>query len=121
MIHRIRFYYSAAGAPAFHVWLQAWKQNLDGDTRDAVANNIPSDTVSPLNADIEYYAVSLTFDFNEDRGVVFTKPYQKLKEHCDWCRIAYHECEHDEQTASDCSWESVNEHGDIPDAVPTFR
>jgi hypothetical protein len=111
MIHRIRLYYSTDGVKpdqpdkGFHTELQDWKADLDGDTADAVDNNIPSEPTSPMNSDIEYYSVSMTFASHEDPLVVLEDPYGKLVEHCE------------------CTWKAENipaDNGTVPDPVPTF-
>jgi hypothetical protein len=123
MIHRIRLYYSTTGADAFHEWLTTWKADLDGDTADAVSNNIPDAPTSPQNSDLEYYSVSMTFASHEDPLVVFKDPYGKLVECCEWSRVGYHACQHDEANPGDCTWKAENipaDNGTVPDPVPTF-
>lgn len=38
-----------------------------------------------------------------------------------WYRVGYHECDHDEENVSGCSWEEVRENGTIPSYVPEFN
>jgi hypothetical protein len=123
MIHRIRLYYSTTGSDAFHDWLTTWKADLDGDTADAVENNIPDASMSPRNNDLECYAVSMTFASHEDPLVVLEDPYGKLVECCEWSRAGYHACQHDEANPGDCTWKAENippDNGTVPDPVPAF-
>lgn len=36
-----------------------------------------------------------------------------------WYRLAYHECDHDEEQSTPCAWEQTRESGDIPPDIPT--
>jgi hypothetical protein len=123
MIHRIGLYYSTTGADAFHDWLTIWKADLDGDTADAVDNTIPSEPTSSMESDIEYYSVSMTFASHEDPLIVLEEPYTKLVELCEWSRVGYHACQHDEDNPGDCAWNAENipaDNGTVPDPVPAF-
>jgi hypothetical protein len=123
MIHRIRLYYSTSGADTFHDWLTTWKADLDGDTADAVDNNIPDTPTSPENSDLEHYSVSMTFASHEDPLVVLEDPYGKLVDHCEWSRAAYHACNHGYDGDDDsCQWreENIREDPPVPEHVPTF-
>jgi hypothetical protein len=37
-----------------------------------------------------------------------------------WYRLGYHECDHDEDSPTGCSWEQVRESDDVPADIPTF-
>jgi hypothetical protein len=94
---------------------------LDGDTADAVSNNIPDATKSSQNSDLEYYSVSMTFASHEDPLVVLEDPYGKLVELCDWSRVGYHACQHDETDPGNCEWDKIpDDNGTVPDPVPAF-
>jgi hypothetical protein len=35
-----------------------------------------------------------------------------------WYRVGYHQCDHDEENASPCSWDEKRENGTIPSDIP---
>jgi hypothetical protein len=123
MIHKIKLYYSTSDADAFHDWLTDWNATKDGNTNDEIDNNIPANTTTPEDSNIEYYRVELTYQSSHDPTVLLQEPYQKLTELCEWARVGYHKCDHDNLKKShDCSFDDadIDEHGDIPDAISSL-
>jgi hypothetical protein len=122
-VHRIHLFYSAAGSTAFHNWLADWDDARDGDTGDELTNEIPDAPVTPRDdSNAEYYSATLSYDFGEPPTEVLREPYHALTDHCDWGRLGYHECDHDESDPEPCAFTSdhVLEDGAVPDHVPTF-
>jgi hypothetical protein len=123
MFHWIRLYHSTTGSDSFYSWLADWDAARDSDTADEVTNEIPDAPVTPReDSNAEYYTATLSYDFSEPPTEVLKEPYHALTEHCDWCRVGYHECDHDEDDPEPCAFtdDHVLEHGTIPDHVPTL-
>jgi hypothetical protein len=122
-VHRIQLYYSTTDAQTFHSWVADWNSTRDGDTGDELTNKIPDVPVDPRDdSNAEYYSAMLSYDFAEPPTEVLKDPYHALVDLCDWCRVGYHECDHDEDNPEPCAFtdDHVLEHGTIPDHVPTL-
>jgi hypothetical protein len=122
-VHRIKLYYSTTDAEMFHSWLTDWDASRDGDTGDEVTNEIPDVPVTPrVKSNDEYFSATLSYDFAEPPTEVLKEPYHALTEHCDWSRVGYHECDHDESNPEPCAFIDyhVLEDGTVPDHIPTF-
>jgi|GEM_PF-4628109 len=116
-IHRTRLFYSTTGASGFHGWLETWLTNMQPWTDSEVTNEVPSSTRSPIDSDAEYYQVELAFEWTEDRAHILDNLDQYLTSYCDWHRIGYHECTHDDN-GGPCSWDERRQNGTVPDYIP---
>lgn len=65
----------------------------------------------------------LTFE-SDPKDNLLQKLEDKLVNKCDWYRLGYHECTHDESPPSPCSWDEEREWTDknvtIPSEIPDF-
>jgi hypothetical protein len=46
---------------------------------------------------------------------------QYAASYCEWHRLAYHVCTHDESNPQPCPWDDVRKNGSVPSHVPTFE
>jgi hypothetical protein len=115
-IHRVRLVYSEGGAASFNGWLETWLTNMQPWAERE--NGVPS-TVEPYpDSDWPaHYRGDLTFDWSEDKAIIEDQLNGYLGPYCDWGIVGYHICDHDEADRDGCSWESVTEHGIIPEGV----
>lgn len=122
VVHRVHLYYSTNGANSFHGWLSTWMTNMQPWTDDEVVNEVPSN-MRNTNIDgdgVDYYAVQLAFEWTEDKSIILDQINGYLSSYCDWHRIGYHVCDHDEQERDGCSWDEVREGGSVPDDIPSL-
>lgn len=117
-IHRVRLVYSEAGAASFNAWLGQWLLNMSPWAERE--NNVP-DVVEPLDeATPAHYRGDLTFDWSEDKAIIEDQLNGYLAPYCDWGIVGYHVCGNDREDLSveyNCGWESVTEHGTVPNGV----
>jgi len=123
-VHRVRLCYSVAGAESFHGWLGTWLTNMSPWDADEVTNGVPTETTTALASDAEWYQVELAFDWAEDKAIIVDQLDGYLGSYCDWHRLGYHVCTHDEDNPSPCSWDTDSnlprESGAVPDRVPAL-
>lgn len=116
-VHRIRLYHSTTGAQSYHGWLDTWLTNMQPWTDDEVTNELPT-LVEKSDGDGEWYQTELAFEWTEERAHILDNLDQYAASYCDWHRIGYHECSHDEDDPEPCSWDEVRENGTVPDYIP---
>lgn len=120
VVHRFRIFHSTAGASSFQDWFGQFTLNVNAAldeelTREKTTLREPID-----DTDESYYAGDFAFAWDEGKANLYQNFDQYAASYCDWHRIAYHECSHDEADGGPCSWDEVRENGTIPDAVPTI-
>ena len=67
-----------------------------------------------------HFRGDVRFEFSDDKPALFDQIETDLNGIASWYRIGYHECDHDEDSATPCAWEQVVEGGTVPDSMPTF-
>ena len=71
-----------------------------------------------------YYTISVRFQQSDSKANLLQKLTDKLKQKVAWYRVGYHQCEHDEESSSPCSWtdsvEWTAKDTTIPAGVPSF-
>lgn len=115
-IHRARLFYSTTGADSYHSWLSTWLVNMSPWESVEVTNEAPADTFTPVGGD-DCYRVEFGFEWSEDRAIILDNLDQYAASYCDWHRIGYHECTHDDNGGA-CSWDEQRENGTVPDYIP---
>jgi hypothetical protein len=118
-VHRVRLLHSTAGKNDYHAWLNTWLTNMTPWSDPEVPNDLPS-LRTQIDGSGEWYQTELAFEWTEDRAIILDNLAQYASSYCDWHRIAYHVCTHDEENGGPCSWDEVRENGTIPSYVPTF-
>jgi hypothetical protein len=112
-IHRVRLYHSTTGASGYHGWLSTWLMNMAPWADPEVSNDLPT-VRDPLDSDnAEYYNGELAFEWSEDRAIILDNLDQYAASYCDWHRIGYHECTHDDD-GGPCSWDEQRQAGTVP-------
>jgi len=111
-IHRVRLFHSTAGASGFHGWLDSWLTNMVPWANPEVENTLPTER-EPIGGGTNYYLTELAFEWSEDRAHILDNLDQYATSYCDWHRIGYHECSHDDDGVP-CSWDEQRENGAIP-------
>lgn len=120
-IHRVRLYYSNTGATSFHGWLSTWLTNMQPWSGGEVANSVPDAPTSPFDSDLKYYSVELAFDWSEDKSIILDQLDGYVSAYCDWSRLGYHVCDHDEDDRTGCQWEEIRENGSVSSDVPVLE
>jgi len=115
-VHRIRLYHSTAGAQSYHDWLETWLINMEPWADPEVSNDVPT-LREQMGRGGQYYQTELAFEWSEDRAIILDQLSQYAASYCDWYRIGYHECAHDDDDAEPCSWDEQRENGTAPDHI----
>jgi len=101
--------------------LDKWVNNHSEWVEDMAAH-VVSETVTPSGS--KYWLGSYRFQFDDAKDNLLTKCEDKLTDKCDWYRLGYHNCDHDESDRSGCSWDDQREwtakDQTIPSDVPSF-
>jgi len=116
-IHRVRLRYSEAGAQSFHGWLSVWLTNMSPWAERP--NEVPTLREQPS----AHYGGDLTFEWSEDKSIILDQLDGYLAAYCDWYRLAYHVCNHDDsdRTPDDgCTFWHHSEGGAVPQWVQSF-
>ncbi|MFP4218810.1 MAG: hypothetical protein ACLFR6_08245 [Salinarchaeum sp.] len=118
--HRLRLVHSQSGADDFHAWLESWLTNMSPWDYPEVDNDLPT-LREPVDGE-SYYQAELAFDWSEDESIILDNLDDYAASYCDWHRIGYHVCEHDESDPTPCSWDTDlgRKSGSVPDHIPTF-
>jgi hypothetical protein len=119
-VHRVRLVHSVTGADSYHGWLDQWLTNMQAWDAPEVTNDVPT-LREPIDGSDSYYQGELAFAWSEDKAIILDNIHQYAQSYCDWHRIAYHVCTHDETDPQPCSWDDVRENGVVPSHVPTFE
>lgn len=120
-LHRVRLYYSTADAAAYHDWLSSFLTNLQPWESDEVTNSVSDAPASPIDEnDEDYYRVELAFDWSEDKAHILDNLSLYADSYCDWYRLGYHVCTHDEDDPTPCEFEELRENGAVPDHIPSL-
>ena len=114
-IHRVRLRYSEAGAQSFNGWLSTWLVNMQPWAERP--NDVPSQRERPG----PHYRGDLTFAWTEEKSIILDQIEGYLSSYCDWYRIGYHVCDHDEADRGDCVWDMQRDGGAVPDFVDSFQ
>lgn len=114
-IHRVRLFHSPTGADSYHGWLDTWLTNMEPWSDPEVTNNLPTQR-SPIGSDVTYYQTELEFEWSEDRAIILDQLDGYARSYCDWHRIGYHECAHDDNDGS-CSWDEQRGSGTVPSVI----
>lgn len=113
-IHRVRLRYSETGAQSFNGWLETWLVNMQPWAERP--NEVPALREEPS----AHYGGDLTFAWSEDKSIILDQLDGYLSAYCDWYRIWYHICDHDESERGNCSWDAQREGGQVPEWVAVF-
>ncbi len=118
-VHRVRLYHSTTGAGDFHAWIGQWLINMQPWADPEVTNELPEETTN-READ-SYYSGELAFEWSEDKAHILDNLDQYMASYCDWHRLGYHVCSHDEEPLTSCSWGEVRENGSVPSYIPEMN
>lgn len=101
--------------------LDAWVGNHSEWVEDSVAHHV---TETQLPDGTTYWHGSYRFEYSDAKTNLLTKCEDKLVNKCDWYRLGYHNCDHDEAARGGCSWDDECEwtakDQSIPSGVPNF-
>ena len=115
-IHRVRLYHSTTGASSYHGWLDQWLLNMSPWEDPEVTNELPT-LREHLETGAEYYQTEIAFEWSEDRAIILDNLDQYAASYCDWHRIGYHVCTHDDN-GGPCSWDEQRQNGSVPNYIP---
>lgn len=116
-VHRVRLYHSTDGAQSYHDWLGQWLNNVDAALQSEIDNEPP--TIEQTEDEKqEWYSGNLAFEWDEGKAHILDNIDQYAAAYCNWHRIGYHECSHDEENLTPCSWDEQRENGTVPDDIP---
>lgn len=97
-----------------------------------LANNTPwSDDPTPheitlvqddsLTNQPTHFTGDVRFEFSDAKADLLSQIETDLSGVASWYRIGYHECDHDQNSGSGCSWDEQREGGTVPSEMPTFK
>jgi len=120
VVHRFRLYHSTAGSDALHNWLGQFTQNINAALGNEVTKEVP--TLRETLDGQQYYGGDYAFEWAKGKAHFWGNVTVYARDYCDWYRMGYHECDHDETNVngSSCSWEDSAENGPVPDYVGSF-
>lgn len=119
--HMVRIYASANisksdAESAIDSWVTAHDPWVEG-TQESLSKS----STEPGGSGTEYYTYNARFHIeNSTKQEVLDAIESELDTLADWYRLGYHECNHDEDAAGDCSWDDTRVNGDVPNDVPDF-
>jgi hypothetical protein len=120
-VHRVRLYHSTTGAQDYHDWLSQWLNNVDAALQSEVDNEPPT-LREQVDGDGEWYQGDLAFTWDEGKANILDNLDIYAANNCDWHRIGYHECSHDEDNPAPCGWdEQPRENGSVPAYIPDME
>jgi len=98
--------------------VQTWVSNNTPWTANPVPHevNLVDD---PLSDAPLHYRGDFRFEDTDDADALRKEIAQTLTHYCDWWRVGYHRCSHDEDNAESCSWDEQYESGTVPSEMPT--
>lgn len=119
-IHRVRLFHSTTGSGSYHGWLGTWLTNMQPWADPEVSNELPTER-DPIDGGGTYYQTELAFEWSEDRSIILDQLDQYADAYCEWHRIGYHECSHDDEGGGPCSWDERRENGPVPSHIPPVQ
>lgn len=66
----------------------------------------------------DYYMGSFRFHWDENPTQLKDDIATWLTNNFEWWYVRYHECDHDQEKRSGCSWSNEWEHGSVPNDIP---
>lgn len=69
----------------------------------------------------EWYQTELAFEWTEDKTHILDNLHLYAQSYCEWHRIGYHVCSHDEDEPEPCSWDEQRESGTVPEYIPDME
>lgn len=119
-VHRVRLFHSADGAEDYHTWLGQWITNMQPWEDPEVTNELPT-IREPIDGGEDYYQTELAFEWGENRAIILDNLDEHATIHCEWHRIGYHECTHDETDPTPCSWDERRQDGPVTSNIPSVQ
>jgi len=86
-----------------------WVESNPEWTEDLVDHTLTERNTEIDGTGATYYGVDVRFTQDETKSNLIQKLTDKLKDKVDWYRVGYHACEHDQESASPCSWDDKAE------------
>lgn len=103
--------------------IQNWVDNYSEWTGDPVTHELVETNAAMDDSGTTYLRGDWRF---HDQGEAATDILDDLSSRLQsinsglWHRLGYHVCDHDEATATACSWDQTLEWGTVPNDIPTF-
>jgi hypothetical protein len=92
---------------------------VDAALHDEIDNKSPT-LREQIDGGGEWYQGDLAFNWDEGKANILDNISLYADSYCDWYRLGYHECIHDEDNPQPCSWDEKRENGTIPSDIPEF-
>lgn len=93
-------------------------------TEDSVDHTLTERNTALDGSGATYHAIDVRFLDSDAKSNLQQKCEDKLVNKCDWYRLGYHNCDHDESDRQGCSWDDEREwtakDQTIPSAIPNF-
>jgi hypothetical protein len=100
--------------------VNTWKNQHTPWTADPASHKLDVHRPNVEGTAPECFVGTVRFEFSDDASQLTQDIKYGLSGVVEWARIGYHECDHDEDSGSGCSWDSSTEFGTVPDDVPEF-
>lgn len=126
-IHMIRVYIGPNSkmslTQAKDAW-QKWVTNHSEWTNDNTKHSLNKSNTRPDGSGTMYWHGSCRFKLTDAKSNLIQKCEDKFVDKCDWYRLGYHKCDHDESQKGGCSWDDEREwtatNQTIPSDIPNF-
>lgn len=104
--------------------LDTWVANHSEWIDDTSPHQLREVNTESDGSGVVYWNGICRFYLSDEKDNLLTKCEDKLVNKCDWYRLGYHNCDHDESDRRGCSWDDEREWTDknesIPPEVPDF-
>lgn len=105
--------------------LDTWVGNHSEWVEDSVEHAVSETNTQLDGSGTAYWLGSYRFGYSDAKDNLVQKCEDKIVNKCDWYRLGYHICDHDENDRGGCSWDDEREWTakdvTIPSGVPTFE
>lgn len=96
--------------------LDTYREN-HSEVLDVFASELSVRNPAEDGSGTDHYHTRFRFAWSEDRQQLRQDAESWLSTHFDWWAWRYHECDHDEDDRSSCSWDSQSTSGNVPQDV----
>lgn len=120
--HKLRIYLEPPKVDAETV-IDNWIQDYSDSSHNASTDNLREATTGLGENGTKYVVGSYLFHHHTSVTTLLDDLESELQSFGNevWYRIGYHECDHDEDDRTGCSWEKVRSGGSVPNSVPTIN
>jgi hypothetical protein len=120
-VHMVRLFIEPPKGNADQA-INNWVENHNEWEDDPVEHSLTETTVGIDGSGTQYIRGDYRFIQDSDATTLLNRLENRLQSSQGglWYRIGYHQCDHDEDQSTPCSWDGseTRENGDIPSDIP---